>query len=58
MTDTVKKNTETLIDTNKEVDLEVNAGKTKCMLMMSHCQNAAEIHDKGSQQDALKMWHS
>jgi hypothetical protein len=36
--DTMKKNTETLIDTSKEVGLEVNAKKTKYMLL-SHHQN-------------------
>jgi hypothetical protein len=34
--DTMKKNTEALIDTSKEVDLEVNAEKTKCMLLFHH----------------------
>jgi hypothetical protein len=38
-TGTIKKNTETLIDTNKEVGLEVNAEKTKYMLPSLH-QNA------------------
>jgi hypothetical protein len=42
--DTIKKNIETLIDANKEVGLEVNAEKTKSMLM-SHCQNAGQNHD-------------
>jgi hypothetical protein len=32
-TDTIKKNTETLIDTGKEVGLEVNTEKTKYMLL-------------------------
>jgi hypothetical protein len=35
ITDTIKKNTETLIDTNKEVGLEVNAEKTKYMFAVS-----------------------
>jgi hypothetical protein len=39
--DNIKKNTETLTDTSKEVDLIVNAEKTKCMLM-SHHQNAGK----------------
>jgi hypothetical protein len=34
--DTKKKNTETVIDTGKEVGLEVNAGKTKYVLIL--CQ--------------------
>jgi hypothetical protein len=31
--DTVKKNTETLIDANEEVGLEINVDKTKYMLL-------------------------
>jgi hypothetical protein len=42
--DTIKKNTETLIDASKEVGLEVNAEKTKYMLL-SHLQNAGQNHD-------------
>jgi hypothetical protein len=38
-TDTIKKNTEALIDASKEVSLEVNTEKTKYMLL-SHHQNA------------------
>jgi hypothetical protein len=33
---TIKKNTETLIDASKEVDLEINVEKTKYMLLCSH----------------------
>jgi hypothetical protein len=33
--DTIKKNTETLIEASKEVGLEVNAEKTKHMLILS-----------------------
>jgi hypothetical protein len=40
--DTIKKNTETLIDARKEVGLEVNAEKT--MLLPRH-QNAGQNHD-------------
>jgi hypothetical protein len=36
--DTIKKNTETLIDASKEVGLELNVEKTKYMLL-SHHQN-------------------
>jgi hypothetical protein len=43
-TDTIKKNTETLIDTSKEVCLEVNTEKTMYMLL-SHYQNAEQNHD-------------
>jgi hypothetical protein len=42
--DTIKKNTETLIDARKEVCLEVNAEKTKYMLLSRH-QNAGQNHD-------------
>jgi hypothetical protein len=34
--DTIKKNTKTLIDASKEVHLEVNAEKTKYMLLTCH----------------------
>jgi hypothetical protein len=40
--DTIKKNTETLIDAGKEVGLEVNAEKTKYMLLSRH-QNSGQI---------------
>jgi hypothetical protein len=43
-TDTIKKNTETLIDTSKEVGLEVNAEKTKYMLL-AHYQNAGKNYN-------------
>jgi hypothetical protein len=39
--DTINKNTETLIDASKEVDLEVNVEKTKRMLL-SHHQNVVQ----------------
>jgi hypothetical protein len=42
--DTIKKKTETLIDTSKEVGLEVNTEKTKYMLAISS-QNAGQNHD-------------
>jgi hypothetical protein len=42
--DTLKKNTETLIYTSKEVGLEVNAEKTEYMLLSPH-QNARQSHD-------------
>jgi hypothetical protein len=45
--DTINKNTETLIDANKEGSLEVNAEKTKYMLL-SHHQTAGQNHDKDS----------
>jgi hypothetical protein len=42
--DTIKKNTETLIDASKKDWLEVNTEKTKCMLLSRH-QNAGQNHD-------------
>jgi hypothetical protein len=39
--DTIKKNTETLIDASKEVGLEINTEKTKYMLL-SHHQNVRQ----------------
>jgi hypothetical protein len=39
--DTIKKNTQTLIDPSNEVGLEVHAEKTKYMLL-SHHQNAGQ----------------
>jgi hypothetical protein len=41
---TIKRNTDTLIDASKEVGLELNAEKTRYMLL-SHHQNARQIHD-------------
>jgi hypothetical protein len=41
---TIKINTETLIDASKEVGLEVNAEKTKYMLLYRH-QNAGQNHN-------------
>jgi hypothetical protein len=43
-TDTIKKNTETVIDASKEVGLEVNAEKTKYILLPRH-QNAGQNHN-------------
>jgi hypothetical protein len=42
--DTIKKNTQNLIDASKEVGLEVNAEKTKHMLLSRH-QNAGQNHN-------------
>jgi hypothetical protein len=42
--DTIKKNTEALIDASKEFGLEVNAEKIICMLLSLH-QNAGKNHD-------------
>jgi hypothetical protein len=42
--DTMKKNTETLIDANKEVGLELSTEKTRYMLLSCH-RNAGQNHD-------------
>jgi hypothetical protein len=42
--DTVKKNTQTLINASKEVGLEINIEKTKYMLL-SRDQNVGQIRD-------------
>jgi hypothetical protein len=42
---TIKINTQTLIDASKEVGPEVNTEKTKYMLLSRH-QNAGQNHDK------------
>jgi hypothetical protein len=42
--DTIKKNTQTLVDSSKEAGLEENTDKTKYMLL-SHHQNAGQNHD-------------
>jgi hypothetical protein len=42
--DTIKKNTETLIDASKQVGLEINAEKTKYMLL-SRYQNVGQNRD-------------
>jgi hypothetical protein len=42
--DTIKRNTQTLTDTNKTIGLEVNTEKTKYMLLSCH-QNAGQNHD-------------
>jgi ABC-type siderophore export system fused ATPase/permease subunit len=43
-TDTIKKNTESLIDASKEIGVELNAEKTKYILL-SHYQNAAQNYN-------------
>jgi hypothetical protein len=55
--DTIKKNTQTLIDASKEVGLEINTEKIKYMLLSRH-QNAGQNHDIKTGKDVLKMWHS
>jgi hypothetical protein len=52
-TDTIKKNTETLTDAGKEVGLEINAGKTRYMLLFCH-QKAGQNHYIKIAADPLK----
>jgi hypothetical protein len=56
-TDTIKRNTHTLIDASKEVGLELNTEKTKYMLLFRH-QNAGQNHSKRQPIDPLKMRHN
>jgi hypothetical protein len=42
--DTIKKNTQSLIDASKKISLEVNIEKTKYMLLSRH-QNTGQNHD-------------
>jgi hypothetical protein len=51
--DTTKENAQTLIDANKETDLEVNTEKTKYLSLSRH-QNAGQNHDI----KIGKMWQS
>jgi hypothetical protein len=57
-TDTIKKNTEALLDGSEEVGLEVNREKTKCMLM-SRSQKIRQKHSikkaKRSFEDVAKF---
>jgi hypothetical protein len=55
--DTIKEDTGTLIHAIKEVCLEVNAEKTKYILLSRH-QNAGQIHDIKRGNRFFKMWHN
>jgi hypothetical protein len=54
--DTIKKNTETLIDASKEVSLEMNVERTKYILLSRH-QNASQNCDIKLANRSLKMWY-
>jgi hypothetical protein len=43
--DTIKENTDNLIDAGIEIGLEINVEKTKCILLSRH-QNAGQNQDK------------
>jgi hypothetical protein len=53
--DTIQKNTDALLDARKEVDLEMNPEKTKCMLM-SRCQKAGQRQSTKIANRSLKVW--
>jgi hypothetical protein len=55
--DTINKNTETLIDADKKVGLEINVERTKYMLLYRH-QNSGQIRDIKKANIHLKMCHS
>jgi hypothetical protein len=55
--DNMKKNTETLIDANREVGLEINVEKTKYMLLPRY-QNVGQNRDIKKANKSLKMCHS
>jgi hypothetical protein len=55
-TDAIKKNTETLIEVNKEVYPEANAGESKYMLLPRH-QKSWPNNDINILGDPLKIWH-
>ena len=52
---TIKKNTEVLVVGSKESGLEVNADKTKYMVM-SRDQNAGRSHNIKIDNSSLKRW--
>jgi hypothetical protein len=54
---TIRRNTEALIDASKVIGLELSTEKTKHMLM-SHHQNAGQRHNIKIAIDPLKMWQS
>ena len=54
---TVKRNREALVVASKEIGLEVNADKTKYMVM-SRDQNAGQSHSIQIDNSSLKGWKS
>jgi aspartate carbamoyltransferase regulatory subunit len=55
--DNIKKNMKALLDASKEVGLEVNPEKTKCMLM-SHSQKIGQKHSIKIANRFLERWQS
>jgi len=55
--DTIKKNAKVLVVAGKEIGLEVNADKTKCMVT-SRDQNAGQSHNIKTDKLQMKGWNS
>jgi hypothetical protein len=55
--DTIQRNTKALLDASKEVGLEVNPEKTKCMLV-SRCQKAGQRQSIKIGIGPWKVWQS
>jgi hypothetical protein len=55
--DTIKRNTQTLIDAGKEIGLEVNTEKAKYMSLSRH-QNTEQNRDIKTGNRWSEMWHS
>jgi hypothetical protein len=55
--DTIQKNTEALLNTNKEVGVEINPDKPKHVLL-SCCRKAGQKHSIKIPIDPLKVWKS
>ena len=53
----IKKNTEALVVASKEIGLEVNAEKTKYMVM-SEDQNAGQSHRMKTDDKSFERWNS
>ena len=53
----IKKNTESLVAASKEIGLEVNAEKTKCMFVSQH-QNAGQNHGIKMDDKCFERWNS
>jgi hypothetical protein len=51
----MKKNTEALLGANREIGLEVNMEKTKCMVVSCH-QNAGQSHSLVMLINPLEIW--
>jgi hypothetical protein len=58
--ETIKKNTQNLIEAGKEVGLEVKKENTKYMkyMLLSRQQNGEQNHDIKEVTDVLKIWSS